>query len=384
MNYRNSLAAALLGSASMNGYALEPVDIDLAGFNFTPTLKVTEMYDDNFRALENSEKQSSWITSIKPKFLLEADTRKSGYQLEYSFDNQTYHEASAANHTDHALAFRSVLEFDSRNRLHYDLGYQRLEQTTDTTDRSENDKLTVKNAGIGYTFGSFQARNQIDADLKYEERRYLNADGINDDMERNTTALTSTWYHRLTGKTRALAELRYTDFDYLQSGNPRNSVGTAALVGLAWEATALTTGTVRLGQERKNYDDNDRDDSSPTWEVGIDWKPLSYSTVSLSTRKAYDEGDDDAIAIHQQRTRLGWKHEWTPRITTDLNATHADRDYQGIDREDRRNIYGVGTTYAMRRWLDITASYAHTQNDSSLSSETYTRNLYLLSFEFSL
>lgn len=372
------------GSMSLHVSAGEPASINLAGFDFTPTLKLSERYDDNFRGLNNDEKKSSWISSIHPSFILEAETRNSGYQLQYDVDNQTYHDDPSANHTDHILAFRSVLEFNSRNRLRYDLGYKRLEQTVDTADNVDNDRLTIKNAGAGYTYGSFQGLNQLDGHVDYEQRRYLNPNGVNDDRERNTTAFVGTWYHRLTGKTRALTEVRYTDFDYLQSHNPRTSIGTAALVGLSWEATARTTGTLRIGEERKDFNDNARDDRSPTWEAGIDWKPLTYSTVSLSTRKAYDEGNDDAIAIHQQKTRLGWKHEWSSRIATELNASHADLEYEGLDREDRTNVYGTSVSYAVRRWVTVKTSYQHTRNESTESTEAYTRNIYLLSFDFSL
>lgn len=384
MKRTTAMAATVLGSLSLNLYASAPASIDVAGFDFTPTLKTSESYDDNFRALNNQAKESSWITSINPKFLLEANTRTSGYQLEYELDDQTYHDAPSASHTDHSLAFRSVMEFNSRNRLRYDLSYKRLEQTADTADDVDNDRLTLKHAGIGYTLGMTEGQNQIDTALNYEQRRYQNPNGINDDKERDTTAMVGTWYHRLTGKTRALAELRYTDYDYLVPKSSRSSVGTAALVGLTWEATAQTTGTVRLGEERKDFEDNSRDDRSPTWEAGVDWKPLSYSVFSLKTRKAFDEGDDDALSIHQVSYTAGWKHEWSTRIKTGLDATYADREYQGVDRDDQRNIFGGEVSYAVRRWMAVKARVQHTQNDSSQSTETYTRNLYLLSLELSL
>lgn len=373
-----------LGCMSFNAYADKPASVDVAGFDFTPTLKLSERYDDNFRALQDSQRVSSWITSVNPTLLLEANTRNTGYQLEYAIDDQVYHDVSSASHTDQSLAFRSVLQLSSISRVNYDFSYKKLELTSDTADNVDNDRLTLKHAGLGYTLGTTEGLNQLDTSANYEQRRYQNADGINDDKERNTTALVGTWYHRLTGKTRSIAEIRYTDFDYLQTRSGRSSVGTAALLGLTWDATAQTTGNVRIGEERKDFTDNDRDDKSPTWEVGVDWKPLTYSTFSLKTRKAYDEGDDDATSIHQVSTTLGWKHEWSSRIKTGFDIAHADRQYEGLARDDRRNIYGGQVTYALRRWVDITARVQHTNNDSNDSSESYTRNLYLLSLEFSL
>ncbi|WP_226502410.1 outer membrane beta-barrel protein [Pseudomonas sp. MWU16-30317] len=382
---RTALAATLVSTFSINAQAelAKPASIDIGGFDFTPQLNLTQSYDDNFRTLPD-HKQASWISSVAPIFLLQAETRNTGYQLQYIGNNQTYWDDSSANHTDHQLTFRSVLEFDSRNRLRYDLGYKQLEQTTDTTVRTENDRYTVKNAGIGYTFGAATAKNQIDLGLDYEQRRFQNADGINDDMERNTTAFIGTWYHRLSGKTRALGEVRYTDFDYLQSGNPRTSVGTAALVGLEWDATAKTTGKVRIGEEQKDFNDSDRNDRSPTWEVGIDYKPRTYSTFSLNTHKSYDEGDDGASAIHVVTSKLGWEHHWSQRIKTTFDYTHAELEYEGVDRQDKQNIFGSKITYGPRRWVDVSLGYLRIKNDSTAELEGFTRNIYLLSVELSL
>ena len=94
-----------LGCMSFNAYADKPASIDVAGFDFTPTLKLSERYDDNFRALQDSQRVSSWITSVNPTLLLEANTRNTGYQLEYAIDDQVYHDVSSASHTDQSLAF---------------------------------------------------------------------------------------------------------------------------------------------------------------------------------------------------------------------------------------------------------------------------------------
>jgi hypothetical protein len=38
----------------------------------------------------------------------------------------------------------------------------------------------------------------------------------------------------------------------------------------------------------------------------------------------------------------------------------------------------------MRRWMDVSMNYRHAKDDSTESEQSYTRNIYMLSFAFSL
>ena len=173
------------------------------------------------------------MTSINPKFLLSAETRNTGYQLEYEFDDQNYHSDDKASHTDHHLRFRSIMEFDSRNRLRWNLGYHRVEETTDLADPddNENDKYDRGVAGAVYTYGTQTGLNQIDFGVNYESIRYRNSGGLNDDQDRDSTTLNSVWYHRLGGSTRSLVELRHTVNQYVLSESDRDSTDDALLFG---------------------------------------------------------------------------------------------------------------------------------------------------------
>lgn len=384
MRLATLLSASLVSSVSLNGWAVEPQHIDLAGFEFTPTLILREGYDDNFRGLRD-DRQSSWVSTINPTFLLGAEDRNSAYQLEYSFNSETYHSDSDASNTDHHLLLRSILEFTARHRLRWNLEYHHEEDTADTAENDENDKYSRAIADGVYSFGVQSGSNQLDFGANYEALRYRNSDQLNADKERNSLRLSTTWFHRLGGRTRSLLELRHTDHDYLLSSSDRDSTNLAALAGATWDATARTTGSVRLGAEHKDFDSDTRQDyTSPMWEVGITWQPRTYSTVSFNTRRAFDEGDDGASTIADLTSILSWRHQWTAYIRSDVDHRFSDREYKAIDRDDELSSTGLGLTYSPDRWLDFTLGYRHTHNDSSVRTESYTRNLYQLSVELSL
>ncbi|MEN0104794.1 MAG: outer membrane beta-barrel protein [Pseudomonas sp.] len=377
-----TLAAPTVLPAS--AWAVEPQSIDVFGLQFTPTLAVKESYDDNFRELEH-DKESSWITSITPKFELLAEDRNSAYRATYEANSDIYHDASDASNTDHKVLLESIMEFTSSQRLKLEAGYKKIEETSDTAVAEENDKYHATHVGGLYTFGSAKANNRLDFGANYEELRYDNSGDINADEERDTTALNAVWYHRLGGSTNSLVEVRHYDFDYVQKNSPRNGTTDAVLVGGTWDATAKTTGKARVGYAKKKFDDDSRDDlSSPMWEVGVDWLPLTYSKFSLVTTRAFDEGDDGSDAIKNTSTSLAWAHGWTPRITSTVKYEFGTKDYEGQNRSDDLSAIGFDVSNKLGRGLDIAGAYTYRENDSDAADQSYKRNIYMISLTGSL
>jgi len=380
----SSLAAAISVTLCANAWALDPQSINVAdGVTFTPTLEVSERYDDNFRAVETGE-ESTWITSITPTFKLAAEGRKSAYALTYSASSDIFHSSRSDDNTDHNLTADAGYEFNARNRLLLNAGYRNVEETASLDQTVENDKYSTSDVGGLYTFGAETARTQVDFGANYQELRYQNSNGLNADKERDTTALKSTVYYSVAPKTRALVEARHTNYNYT-TNNVLDSNNIALLGGVTWDATARTSGTVKIGGERKRFDDSSNDDNSGSlWEVGVTWMPRTYSTFDLSTRRALDEGDNGASAIQAQSTSLSWKHEWVKRLTSNASFSYSDKEYQDINRDDKLSTLGLGLTYEMRRWLDVGVGYAYSENDSTAATESFERNIYSISLTASL
>lgn len=365
-------------------WALDPQSIDIYGFDFTPTLLFSESYDDNFRELERG-RQSSMVTKLAPSFELKAEDRNSATRLIWQPTRYIYHDESDASNTAQRVRLNSIMEFTDRHRLKLEAEARKYERTTSTAVDGINDKIRSNRVNGLYTYGARSAANQIDLGASYAQLRYGNSDGINDDKERNTTGLTTTWYHRIGSNTRGLLEYDHYDFDYLQSESRLNSKSDAVLAGAEWDFSARTTGKVRVGYERKNFDDSSVDDlSNPTWQVDLKWKPRTYSTFSFVARQAMAEGDDGADAVKTTSALFGWRHGWTERITTVAEAGLARYEYEGQERTDDLQDYNLAVEYAMRRWLDIELGYRYRNDDSDADNQSFERNIFLLSFNVSL
>lgn len=377
---------ALIMASLYPGYAwcLDPQNIDIYGFNFTPTLFFSESYDDNFRELEHNV-QSSMVTRIAPSFELKAEDRNSATRLIWQPTRNIYHDEPDASNTAQRVQLASIMEFTDRHRLKLEGEWRKYERTTDTAIPGENDKIQNSQVNGLYTYGARSAANQLEFGANYAELRYDNSDGVNDDKERNTTALTTTWYHRIGSNTRGLVEYDHKIFDYLQANSPRSSKSDALLAGAEWDITARTTGKVRVGYERKNFDESQSKDlNNPTWQVDLQWKPRTYSTFTFLARQALAEGDDGSDAVKTTFTQVGWRHGWTERITSVAQIGAGRNVYEGQNRTDDLREYHLGVIYAMRRWMDIEVGYRYRDNNSDADNESYERNVFQVSFDISL
>ena len=384
-NHQKQLLAMAIALSGCGGaWAVEPQHINvLDGVTFTPELKVSEAYDDNFRAVEERV-QSSWITSINPSFTLAAGSRNSAYTLVYAANSDVFHSSQEDNNTDHLLTADAVYNFDVRNRLKLSAGYNKIEETATDDQNFENDKFTTTNFGGVYTYGADSARGQVDISAKHEQLRYQNSGDLNKDKERDTTALASTFYYRVGPRTRTLVEARHTEHDYV-SNDRLSSNNIALLGGIEWDATVKTSGSAKFGGELKRFDESSIDDKSASmWEVGVTWSPRTYSSFDLMTRSSIDEGDSGATSIQSQLVELSWNHEWLDRLSSKVHYSINDQDYQDTSREDKISAFGAGMTYSMRRWLDVGVSYKYMENNSNAKNESYERNVYLLSVTASL
>jgi hypothetical protein len=365
-------------------WCVDPQNIDIYGFNFTPTLTFSQAFDDNIRELEHNV-QSSMVTRIAPSFELKAEDRNSATRLIWQPARNIYHDEPDASNTAQRVELASIMEFTDRHRLKLEGEWRKYERTTDTAVDGINDKVQSNKVNGLYTYGAKSAANQIDFGARYAQLRYDNSGGINDDKERDTTELTTTWYHRIGSNTRGLLEYDHTIFDYLQANSPRSSQSDALLAGAEWDFTARTTGKVRVGYERKDFDDSESKDlDNPTWQVDLQWKPRTYSTFTVLARQAMAEGDDGADAVKATYAQLGWRHGWTERITHVMQIGAGRNVYEGQDRTDDLRDYRLALVYEMRRWLDIEIGYRYRDDNSDADNESYERNVFEVSFDISL
>ncbi|MGH1373382.1 MAG: outer membrane beta-barrel protein [Cellvibrionaceae bacterium] len=393
-----ALATAI---ASVNVQAIEPSVIKVGVFDLVPAIGLDQRYDDNIFS-QASDEQESWVTVLTPSVQASADLGSVELELAYQHAAGIYENSSDDNYNDNAVSAALSWELNHRNQLdlsttyndgHEDRGTG-FSQGAGAGAIDEPDTFEEVTVDAQYAYGGETSRGRLVLDISNYSKEFTNHRTTTRGRDRDDLATGATFLWRVGGKTDVLAEVKRTDIDYVSdpastagSFDTLDSTATKYLVGVTWEATAKTQGSIKVGQEKKDFDDSDRDDFSGTsWEVGIQYSPKTYSILSLNTAREARETNGTGSFIDAEDYGINWQHSWTDSLTSTLFYSFSEESYEDdiTGREDEISGYGLRLDYNMRRWLDLGLSAVYNERDSNLDSFDYERNQVTLHLLMSL
>ena len=120
---------------------------------------------------------------------------------------------------------------------------------------------------------------------------------------------------------------------------------------------------------------DDRCEGNP----GIDWQPVSYSTVRISTSADTFETNGEGDFIRGQNYSVRWNHDWLERVSTSFSVTQQNDEYvfnelDIVNRDDELMNYSAALNYRARRWLKFSTFYQYTDRDSNRDTIGYDRS----------
>jgi hypothetical protein len=245
------------------------------------------------------------------------------------------------------------------------------------------DRYTTEQFLARYTYGVSHTRAFVVLEASTEKFAYQNNPALTQPFDRDESYGQATFGFRVRSKTSLELSVQALDITYDHPGATGLNLDGREyryLLGVVWEATATTTGTVRVGGVTRKFDDPALPDySAPNWEVAIRWSPRTYSHFDLSTKRYLAapvdlSGDVTDSAVYS----LGWSHEWNSRLESKLALSEAEQTYHfvtGNPRKDKSPQYSLALTYKMRRWLRWEAGLDINARDSPLASYNYKENI---------
>jgi len=156
-------------------------------------------------------------------------------------------------------------------------------------------------------------------------------------------------------------------------------------VGMAWAATAKTSGEIKVGGYQRDHKESYSDDKDGFhWEVNLLWNPRTYSSLELGTRRLSRETYGEGDYIDSARYETNWNHIWSHRVTSQVSFQYDNDAYIGSPREDKWYKGGASVDYSLRRWVDLNAGYRYEKRSSSEDNLSYDRNVFFFGFRMSL
>jgi hypothetical protein len=330
------------------------------------------------------------IQVLTPQVRVEAKQGANTYGAGIGAILGRYSNLSSDNYNNNNAFASADLNPDTRVRIrlradHLDAHDPRgstTDQFTPTPNRYRQQTL----GGI-FGYGAEGAQGRFELELGRMDKRYYNnasttaAIGVQGN-NRDDNIVGGTFYWRIAPKTSLLAQARRTGIDFRDDTTTLDSTQTQYLAGVTWEATAATTGIVKLGTVKKDFKDGTRTDvSTPSWDAQIQWTPLTYSKwdfiLSRNWRETTPNFGDTVLATI---STVRWTHNWTSQFLTTATGSYGTDDYKGVigGRNDKLPSLGLRGTYQMRRWLDFGADYTWSKRDANIDSADYKKNVFML------
>lgn len=345
----------------------------------SPYVGASVGHDDNV-LLAPTHERSSTVYLLSPGVRFDARGGNSVFQAAYQGQAAHYTSSDDDDYVDHAASLQYDVAFSSRSFLRLGYVYARSHDPRGSTDRpvsNSPDKFRVSAPNVTYAYGAPGARGRVELYYVQADRTYLNNHEFTASSDRDTKEYGGAFYVRVAPKTYALVEARQTDIGYKQA-NPFDGNERRYFAGVSWEATALTTGTLKVGRMRRSFDSGAPDNTSTSWEGIVTWSPLTYSSFDLRTARYTTESTGLGSFIISSATAVQWNHAWNSRFSSSVLARYQKDQYQGFDRTDDTTTLGFKVGYRFRRWLTFGAEFNHTKRDSNLPQFEYDKNVYLL------
>lgn len=336
---------------------------------------------------DRDDRTSSSITSLQPEIVAEIKTGGDRYTASYSGNYGIYADSRDDNFAHHDLKIAGDNYFSARARMGWMLGYLEQSDARGSTDRVQSDEPDKWHAPVlrgRFIYGAPEATGRVEADVQHMRKRYDNNRDVTVLSDLDMTEVAGRFLYRVAPRTLVLAEVRNKDTDYVRSEGP-GSDEQRYLVGATWEATAATTGIVKLGMLKKDFTGaSGRDFDGFSWEAAVRWQPTSFSVVDLETSREVADPTGIGNYVLNSGFDVLWQHKWTSYVTSRVALGTLESEFDGVDRTDKTYTYGFGVGYAMRRWLNLGVDWRHTDRSSSDSIFDFRRNVVMFTVEATL
>jgi hypothetical protein len=385
------LSGSLLAAACTAAWSQSPPGSMPVGPMFAyPEIEVAVRGDSNIAIQPDATKRSDTIYYIRPAVRLEAKDGASLYELGYRGEYGRYSSFTSDNYENHDLFGNANMTFDARNRLNARLQFVDKVDPRGTLNLvatpTPNEYHQTTGSAL-YSYGAEEAQGRVELQGSYYNKEYVNNRFATFVLDHDRAEYGGTFLWQMMPRTYATATFRRYDYAYKDPSVTLDSHDNYYLVGVRWDATAATSGRFSAGRQTKKFDGGGhlagrQDFAGTAWEGGITWKPVSYSSLDLSTTKSTRESTGLGDFTVSQTLNLTSTHSWTSTITSYIVAGAGRDSFQnapvaaagGTSREDTTRNAGLKVTYNIQRWLKVGAEYLVSLRNSNDDNFDYKRS----------
>ena len=234
---------------------------------------------------------------------------------------------------------------------------------------------------INYRYGGTDAPGNLGLQLGWNQLTYDNHPLRTAQWDNTQLEITPGFYWRLRPKTYLTTQIQNTFVYYPNSSDSQSPLSAIEdnlqnsgqdynlrryLMGVTWDLSAKTKGSIRVGYFQQEYSSAARQSSGGlTGDGQVQWLPLPYSILSFGFSNNIQPSIGSGLSPQVKVYNASWNHNWPNRVATELSGAYQEVNYQNAEQ----GIQGVANNitssisfkfdvkYQMRPWLDIGANY---------------------------
>jgi len=363
---------------------------------FQPYFQIAEMYDSNVcrtpdakcpdsSSMSGTKDGHDWVTIFTPGIKAALPFGDHRIEAEYRGDFGRYNNLTVQNYSDNTvkgamdLHFAGGLSASIKNDWvdgHDPPGYS---QTTFPAFYHSN----TFGAGIGYEIGP---KTRFRLDYTNLVLNYAN-NTIYGFEDRSDNVVAGTFYYKFWPKTSALLEYKYTATAFDEENVNLGSVDSKAqrgYLGLTWDITERTKGTLKGGFIQKNFKNSAISDyTGGIFSLALDQEMNSRTALHMEGIRDVNESNLPSQPYYiTAGGRAELQRQVLSRLKGSLMGGYSRDQYPGtttigtVSKKRIDNLWdaGAGLEYRMREWLSFALGYKHTQRTSNFSGFNYIDN----------
>jgi hypothetical protein len=301
-----------------------------------------------------------------------------------------YFDSAADNYTNTDLKLAGDNYFSSRARAGWSIAQVNSSDPRGSNNRpvgNEPDRWGSTNLDARLIYGAQEASGRFEVDLGNQAKTYDN-NRINTAIaDVNVSSYSGRFFYRLGTRTLALVEMRNARANYTSSLSTDSNVERRYYAGLTWEATAATTGIIKVGQMTKDFDRSGKQShSGESWEAKVRWLPRTYSMVELETNRSTADSTGVGDYTINTGTDISWSHKWTNSVSSRVGLGFLNTDYAGlgIKRNDKTTNTSLTLDYQVLRWLKMGVDVGLSDRSSNVTGQDFKRNITMFTLNATL
>ncbi len=240
---------------------------------------------------------------------------------------------------------------------------------------NEPDEIETVTYGGEVIFGRTTQKFQVSVGASKSESRYQNNN--QEFRDRDYERVHGILFYNVAPKTHLFLETNHTEIDYPRQFRNLNSEEDSYYAGVRWRASEMIEALAKVGRLEKDMADPAVQDFDGTSYLGrFVWRPKPYSRFELygsrtTEETAQQEFDASGPGFFvSELIGLNWTHDFTSTWQAYAYFNHIDDDHPD-DRLDTIKDYGVGLTYRINNWLNVSAQYGEVERDSNEPTVEY-------------